>query len=95
LNGYATMGEFLLSLSKYFVLYNGDRPHQALGNKTADAVYQSASKAGAMIVDKYRVKVALPLAFCCSGTAFRKDSLEKTLGIEFKNRGSADQLHET
>ena len=43
LNGYATMGELLLGLSKYFVMYNGDRPHQALGNKTPDEVYQSAS----------------------------------------------------
>ena len=43
LNGYATMGELLLGLSKYFVEYNGERPHQALGNKTPDEVYQSAS----------------------------------------------------
>jgi hypothetical protein len=25
---------------------------------------------------------------------FRKDDLEKTLGIDFKNRGSGNQLHE-
>ena len=48
-----------------------------------------------MIVDKYGAKEGLPVALCSSGTAFRKDSLEKTLGIEFKNQGSADQLHET
>ena len=95
LNGYATMGELLLGLSKYFVEYNGDRPHQALGNKTPDEVYQSASGGGAMIVDKYGAKEGLPVALRSSGTAFRKDSLEKTLGIEFKNRGSAEQLHET
>ena len=56
LDGYATMGELLLGLSKYFVEYNGDRPHQALGNKTPDEVYQSASGGGAMIVDKYGAK---------------------------------------
>ena len=95
LNGYATMGELLLGLSKYFVEYNGERPHQALGNKTPDEVYQSASGGGAMIVDKYGAKEGLPVALRSSGTAFRKDSLEKTLGIEFKNRGSAEQLHET
>ena len=94
LNGYATMGELLLGLSKYFVEYNGDRPHQALGNKTPDEVYQSASGGGAMIVDKYGAKEGLPVALRSSGTAFRKDSIEKTLGIEFKNRGSADQLHQ-
>ena len=48
-----------------------------------------------MIVDKYGAKEGLPVALRSSGTAFRKDSLEKTLGIEFKNRGSAEQLHET
>ena len=43
----SAMGELLLGLSKYFVMYNGDRPHQALGNKTPDEVYQSASGGGA------------------------------------------------
>jgi len=70
-------------------MYNGDRPHQALGNKTSDEVYQSASGGGAMIVDKYGAKEGLPVALPSSGTAFRKESLEKTLEIEFKNRGCA------
>ncbi len=34
LNGYATMGELLIGLMNYFVLYNGERPHQVLGNQT-------------------------------------------------------------
>ena len=29
LNGYAAMGELLMGLTKYFVFYNGERPHQA------------------------------------------------------------------
>ena len=87
LNGYATMGELLLGLNNYFVEYNGDRPHQALGNKTPDEVYQSVSGGGAMIVDKYGAKEGLPVALRSSGTAFRKDSIEKTLGIEFKKPG--------
>jgi putative transposase len=29
LNGYATMGELLVGLKKYFVFYNTERPHQA------------------------------------------------------------------
>ena len=95
LNGYATMGELLSGLRKYFVMYNGDRLYQALENKTPDEAYQSASGGGAMIEAKYGAKRGLPVALCSSGTAFRKDSLEKTLGLEFKNRGSADQLHET
>ena len=37
LNGYATMGELLIGLTKYFAFYNGERPHQALGHSTPDA----------------------------------------------------------
>jgi putative transposase len=32
LHGYATMAELLIGLSKYFAFYNGERPHQELGN---------------------------------------------------------------
>jgi putative transposase len=53
LNGYATMGELMIGLAKYFVLYNGERPHQSLGNKTPDVVYRTAIGGGAMILDKY------------------------------------------
>jgi putative transposase len=60
-----------------------------LGNKTSDEVYQNASGGGAMIVEKYGAKEGLPVALRSSGTAFRKESHEKTLEIEFKNRGSA------
>ncbi len=65
-----------------------------MGNKTPDEVYESASGGGAMIVDKYGAKQGLPVALRSSGTAFKNDSIEKILRIEFKNRGSADQLHE-
>ena len=34
LKGYATMGELVLGLTEYFVFYNGERPHQSLGQKT-------------------------------------------------------------
>jgi putative transposase len=53
LKGYATMPELLLGLTAYFVFYNGERPHQALGNETPDTVYQTAVGGGAMIVDKF------------------------------------------
>jgi len=53
LNGYATMGELMVGLSKYFVLYNTERPHQSLGYKTPDSVYASASGGGALIIDKF------------------------------------------
>ena len=53
LNGYATMGELVVGLGKYFVLYNTDRPHQSLDYKTPDSVYATASGGGALIIDKF------------------------------------------
>jgi putative transposase len=53
LKGYATIGELTLGLSAYFAYYNQARPHQALGMKTPDEVYQSGAGGGALIVDKY------------------------------------------
>jgi putative transposase len=53
LKGYATMGELQAGLTEYFLLYNGERPHQSLGNKTPDVVYQTGIGGGAMIVDKF------------------------------------------
>ncbi len=53
LKGYATMGELMLGLTEYFVFYNGERPHQSLGNQTPDVVYRTAIGGGALIVDKF------------------------------------------
>jgi putative transposase len=43
LKGYATMGELMVGLAKYFAFYNGERPHQSLDNKTPDVVYRTAN----------------------------------------------------
>ena len=53
LKGYASMGELMVGLTKYFAFYNGDRPHQSLGYKTPDVVYRTAVGGGAVIVDKF------------------------------------------
>ena len=53
LNGYATMSELMLGLTKYFVFYNGERPHQALKHRTPNMVYMTAMGGGALIVDKF------------------------------------------
>ena len=47
------MGELLVGLTKYFVFYNGERPHQSLGQTTPDIVHRTAVGGGAMIVDKF------------------------------------------
>ena len=54
LRGYATMGELTLGLAEYFAFYNGERPHQSLGQRTPDVVYRTAIGGGALIVDKFK-----------------------------------------
>jgi putative transposase len=53
LKGYATMDELMIGLAEYFAYYNGERPHQALNQKTPADVYRSATGGGALIVDKF------------------------------------------
>lgn len=53
LKGYASMSELLLGLTEYFAFYNGERPHQSLGNRTPDVVYRSGEGGGARIVDRF------------------------------------------
>ena len=62
LKGYASMEELLIGLTKYFVFYNHERPHQSLGDQTPAVVYRDATGGGAVIVDKYpRVVEASPV----------------------------------
>jgi hypothetical protein len=60
LNGYAKMNELLLGLTNYFTFYNAKRTHQALANKTPDAVYTNKIGGGAMIFDKYPQAQSIP-----------------------------------
>jgi putative transposase len=53
LKGYASMAELRLGLTEYFAFYNGERPHQSLGNRTPDAVYPAGEGGGASIVDRF------------------------------------------
>jgi putative transposase len=53
LKGYATMIELTIGLAEYFTFYNSERPHQSLGQRTPDVVYQTGIGGGAIIVDKY------------------------------------------
>ena len=76
LNGYATMGELLVGLTKYFVFYNTERPHQSLDNQTPQEVHKTSSGGGAMIVDKYRSQERLPVALRSSGTANEEVRIE-------------------
>lgn len=53
LKGYATVDELMVGLTTYFAFYNGERPHQSLGQKTPEVVYRTAIGGGAIIVDKF------------------------------------------
>lgn len=57
LHGYEKMGDLFIGLTKYFDLYNNERPHQALNYKTPASVYTKAQGGGAMILDKYSTAV--------------------------------------
>ena len=65
LKGYANSAELLLGLNEYFVFYNGERPHQALGKLTPDVV-STASGGGARIADKFSCNVITRLKFVLS-----------------------------
>ena len=53
LKGYESLPELVLGLTEYFAFYNGERPHQGLGNRTPDAVYRAGTGGGACIVDRF------------------------------------------
>lgn len=89
LNGYATMGELLIGLTKYFAFYNGQRPHQALGNQTPEAVHASSVGGGAMIVDKYGSNPRLPIALRSTGTEFENIRIENESEIPNATTGAA------
>ena len=63
LKGYGSMGELTLGLAEYCAFYNGERPHQSLGQKTPNAVYRTATGGGAVIVDKFGGAVEAPPPF--------------------------------
>jgi len=56
LKGYETAVEMMRGFAEYFRFYNIERPHQSLGYKTPDEVYESAIGGGARIVDKFSQK---------------------------------------
>jgi putative transposase len=89
LNGYATMGELLIGLTKYFAFYNTERPHQSLDNQTPQAVHKTSSGGGAMIVDKYRSAERLPVALRSSGTALEEVRFDNESEIPNAKTGAA------
>ena len=60
LKDYAGMLALYQGLGQYFIFYNHERPHQALGYKTPNEVYLSGRGGGARIVDKFKKAVEEP-----------------------------------
>ena len=89
LNGYATMGELLIGLTKYFVLHNGERTSQALVNQTPDVVHTSLVGGGAMIVDKHSATLGLPITLCFTDTAFGQVGIENESAMQNAKIGVA------
>jgi putative transposase len=79
LNGYATMGELLVGLTKYFAFYNNERSHQSLDNQTPQEVHKTSSGGGAMIMDKYRSQERLSVALRSSETAAGEVRIEPAI----------------
>lgn len=70
LHGYATMAELAVGLTRYFAFYNGERPHQALGNRTPHDVYVTGQGGGASIPDHWKKNVSeVPATQQCGSTA--------------------------
>ena len=53
LKGYGSITELTLGLADYFAFYNGERPHQSLGNRTPNKVYAEGIGGGASIPDHF------------------------------------------
>ena len=67
LKGYAEVEDLLIGLAEYFVFYNGERPHQGLGNATPDTVYEQATGGGAIIVNKFGAGGVTPVPLRSTG----------------------------
>lgn len=65
------MGELMVGLAEDFAFYNGERPHQSLGQKTPGIVYRTAIGSGAVIVDKFARSVGeeTPVPLCSTGVS--------------------------
>ena len=85
LKGYASMEELQHGLTEYFNFYNGERPHQSLGQKVPNEVYRTARGGGAEIIDKYpRAVKAPPVPLSSTGGSFTAPP-----GSEVINKGNS------
>ena len=78
LKGYTTMIELTVGLAEYFTFYNNERPHQSLGQKIPDVVYETAMGGGTMIVGKYpRAVEGTPVPLRSTGVPSTAESVSE------------------
>lgn len=73
LKDYASIPELTQGLAQYFAFYNGERPHQSLGQKTPDVVYRTGIGGGALIVERFPRKMDdTPVPLRSTGVSFKE-----------------------
>ena len=95
LKGYATMGELMVGLAKYFAFYNDERPHQSLGDETPDVVYRTGMGGGAIIVDRFGgagEKPPVPLRSTGVSSPAETKSTTKTKAKPGQRRPAVDEV---
>jgi putative transposase len=95
LKGYATMGELMVGLAEYFAFYNGERPHQSLGNAAPADVYRNGIGGGALILDKFGGaggESPVPLRSTGDSPPAEAKSTTESKQSQRQHRGSAVQL---
>ena len=79
LKDYASMLELMQGLVEYFAFYNGERPHQSLGQRTPDVVYRTGIGGGAVIVDKFpRAVDDIPVPLRSTGISSTAEATART-----------------
>ena len=91
------MGELMIGLAGYFAFYNGERPHQALNQRSPDDVYRSATGGGALILDKFGGTVQPLSVSLCDGTSemnaeARSNSTPRTTATPGQRRPAASEV---
>ena len=88
LRGYVGMSELMLGLTAYLVFYNEERPHQSLGYRTPDKVYETGKGGGAVIINKYNDArldgSSVPLRSTEDPSSLKAKKREVTLAVNVK-----------
>lgn len=80
LKGYANMAELTVGLAQYFVFYNAQRPHHAMGYQTPSHVYSRGGGGGALIVDRLVAQFGTVASISRKGNFYDNAPMESFCG---------------